>query len=99
MLTSVVTSSGKLIQGRIQRLEEIGFIWDPRTHQWEEGFSYLKKYQEEHGDCRVNTSSKYKTYNLGAWVAQQRVSYRKDLLDKERVQKLDKLGFIWDTNN
>jgi hypothetical protein len=32
-----------------QRLEVIGFIWDPLEVDWEEGFSYLKAYKEREG--------------------------------------------------
>jgi hypothetical protein len=26
-------------------LDEIGFVWDPHTQKWEEGFAALKKFQ------------------------------------------------------
>ena len=36
-----------------QRLDDIGFIWDPLAEQWEEAFGILLQYKEAEGNCRV----------------------------------------------
>lgn len=38
-------------------------------------------------------------YNLGKWVAVQRYYCNKGYLDKGRIDKLNKLGIIWDINS
>ncbi len=80
---------------RRRRLDELGFVWDPFKQQWEEGFSRLRAYVEEHGDCLVPV--RYKTsdgHRLGQWVGVQRAN--KDDLPPERRHRLDELGFVWD---
>ena len=78
----------------MQRLDEIGFVWDPFTAAWEEGFAALKLFQEREGHCRVPTAHKEGAHRLGQWVGVQRG--RKATLTPERVQRLDKIGFVWD---
>ena len=78
-----------------ERLDALGFSWDPFKEQWEEGYEALKSYQSTQGHCRV--LAKYKTeagYSLGGWVIRQRV--RKDTLPSEYIERLDALGFVWD---
>ena len=91
------STKDNLTEERFQRLDELGFVWDPLEQQWEEGFSCLKAYKEEHSDCLV--PNKHKTsdgFNLGNWVSFQRK--KKDKLSPERVQRLDELGFVWKVN-
>jgi len=85
----------QLTPERIQRLDALGFVWDPLAEQWEQGIRELLTYKEEHGDCLV--SGKYITasgHKLGNWVSARRS--KKDKLTPEQVQRLDALGFVWD---
>ncbi len=72
----------------------LGFVWDPLEADWEEGFSYLKRYKERVGDCRVPTLHKEDGFSLGHWVVTQRKS--KELLTQQRRRRLDELSFVWD---
>ena len=40
----------------------------------------------------------YKGYQLGTWVNQFRVKYRKGTLTEEEKEKLDSIGFVYETN-
>ena len=88
--------AGKLDGKRIQRLEEIGFIWDHRTEFWEAGYSYLAAFKEKHGNCRVSQSYKIEGYRLGTWVHNLRKAYKKGKLEEKRIQRLEDIGFIWE---
>ena len=64
-------------------------------NNWDERYGELIKYKEEHGDCDVpQNSSTHKS--LGIWVARQRRSYDRGELPKDRIDRLEALGFAWD---
>ena len=79
---------------RKQRLDEIGFVWDPWAEAWEEGFSKLLQFKESEGHCLVPATHKLGGFRLGQWVMHQRIA--KDSISTERKQRLDALSFIWD---
>ena len=86
----------KLSQARKQRLDALGFVWDPFEQQWEEGFKELSDYHRENGHCLVPTSFVAESgFQLGTWVANQRGSLRQKKLSHDRKQRLDALGFVW----
>ena len=78
---------------RKQRLDAIGFIWDPHTSEWEDGFAALKQFKAREGHCIVPRGHREGTYGLRTWVGSQRT--RKNKLSNERKQRLDAIGFIW----
>ena len=48
------------------KLDILGFVWDPFTLQWEEGFVHLQAFAKENGHCKITAA--YKTvdgYELG----------------------------------
>jgi TPR repeat protein len=80
---------------RRQRLDEVGFVWDPHTILWEEGFAALLIFKEREGHCKVPQRHKEGDHRLGPWVSNQR--NKKDALSPERRQRLDRIGFNWGT--
>ena len=88
------SSKDSLSPDRIERLDALGFVWDPITEQWEEGFSKLLKFHKREGHCLVTAVHKEDGYNLGSWVSNQR--RRKDSLSPYQIERLDALGFVWD---
>jgi superfamily II DNA or RNA helicase len=83
---------------RERRLQQLpGWAWDPRVDNWEEGFSRLRHYVERHGDARVPQSYSDEGYGLGRWVAKQRTSRDKGVLNADRQHRLQQLpGWTWD---
>ena len=57
---------------RRRQLDELGFVWDPLEANWEEGFRYLKRYQEREGNCRAPNNRKENEFRLGQWMGVQR---------------------------
>jgi superfamily II DNA or RNA helicase len=80
---------------RIQRLEDLGFVWDPIDAAWEEMFTALVTFKEEHGHCNVPQSHPANP-QLGTWVGTQRSAKRRNRLSAEQIQRLEALGFVWD---
>jgi hypothetical protein len=78
---------------RKQRLDEIGFDWDPFGEQWEKGFCQLQRFYKREGHCRVPIGFKEGEFKLGGWVATQRNGGGMTL---DRRQRLDEIGFVWD---
>ena len=89
------TRKDHLTPERIERLNALGFVWDPYAEQWEKGFRELVAYKEELGDCLVpQRHTTVSGFKLGPWIIRQRT--RKDNLTPERIERLDALGFVWD---
>jgi hypothetical protein len=79
---------------RRQRLDKIGFDWDPINSQWEEGFAALLIFKKREKHCNVHYSYIEGVYPLGSWVKHQRRI--KDSLSKERKKRLEALkGWVW----
>ena len=79
---------------RRQRLDAVGFIWEPLEGDWERGFAALKRFQAREGHCLVPQKHNEVGFTLGQWVRVQR--NRRHRISAERKQRLDALGFVWD---
>lgn len=89
---------GRLPEDRVQKLTDLGFVWDPLDNAWEEMFLTLCKFKEQKGHC--NVPQLYPdNQKLGTWAAVQRRNFSKNTLTKEQISKLESIGFIWDPNN
>jgi hypothetical protein len=74
--------NSELPSERIQKLSEIGFVWDPLELQWFERFEELKEYRRNHGDTLV--PHKYPSNPaLSFWVKRQRQDYKKFMTKKK----------------
>src|SRR5262249_22019144 len=60
--------SQTLSEARRRQLDELGFVWDARETDWEEGLRYLTIYKEREGHCRVPQRHKENGFRLGQWV-------------------------------
>jgi hypothetical protein len=101
-------SQNRLCDDRKKLLDELRFVWTvnngldaepPRKkmqkRRWEESFRALVAYKEQHGDCDVPRIYP-EGQGLGQWVGVQR-RYRVTKLTQEQRDRLDELGFNWET--
>jgi superfamily II DNA or RNA helicase len=86
--------AGRLSEGRIQQLENIGFSWDPRDARWKKMFTALAQYRKQNGDCRVPQGWRHNP-KLGKWVDHQRHFKKSGILSEARIRRLDEIGFQW----
>ena len=86
------TRKSRIPQDRIDRLDEIGFVWEPRDATWNESFEELKKFREENGHCNVPKVTK----KLHSWIDKQRNRYRSGKMRSDRKAKLDSVESLWD---
>jgi hypothetical protein len=64
---------------------------------WYKRYEELKDYVAEHGHSLVPRRYE-KNKSLGCWVCHQRQNFhlKVSILSRERIRKLDEIGFIWD---
>jgi superfamily II DNA or RNA helicase len=94
---------GELSETQIQRMDDIGFVWDFQAQKaqetWMKWCRELEAYAREHGNPhvpRTHTDTK-----LASWVWIQRIRREKNYgsqpkLTNDQITLLDKLGFRWD---
>ena len=88
---------GRLEPHRFQRLDALGFEWNPVNTYWEEMFRQLVTYKRDHGNCSVPIT--HPNGEFARWVSQQRTSKKQNKLDPDREKRLEELGFVWERFN
>lgn len=87
-----------LSQCRRDKLDALGFRWekqaDSHERAWNEKFARLKKYKTVHGDCLVPQLYP-EDRELGHWVSNQRMKYKRKILSQERIDRLESIDFAW----
>ena len=77
----------KLSQDRIKTVENIPFwIWDKLEEEWNRNFSETKSFAKKNMHTRLNRDTK-----LGVWISNQRASYNRNQLSKERIKSLESI--------
>lgn len=90
-----------LSQGQIDRLTQIGMIWESKTDTaWKNGFEHARQYAEQFGDLNVPRMYVCKDgFSLGTWIhrlRQQKNGTKKStMLTPERMRQLELLGMKW----
>lgn len=87
-------TKGILSTERINKLKDIGFLFNPFDVAWEEKFILLCKFKEENGHSNVSSDDS-KNLLLLKWSGKQRSKYQKGKLSKERITKLEDIGFLF----
>jgi len=88
---------GTLSKERWRRLNALGLAWripgalDPR---WENSFQRLEEFRRRFGHCHVPAEWK-ENLNLGRWVVKTRILRKLGRLSKEKLRRLDEIGFVW----
>ena len=89
-----VKKSGKLSSDKIQKLNQLGFSWNPIEDAWNQMFEALQQYKSNNGDCDVPQSYP-PNQKLGNWVGTQRIAKKSGKLSSDKIQKLETNGFSW----
>ena len=95
---------GYITQEKIDKLNEIGFIWDRRGNVWRENYDRLKEFKETHGHCNATASHNGGDKSFGTWVTKQKRKYlcwqrgetkSKELsLTDEQAMLMDAIEFV-----
>ena len=89
-------AKGELCQERVDRLNEIGMIWDVFDEDWERMYNLAVQYHLENGHIHTSSKEVYRGYNLGMWIKRQ--CDGKEGLSTQQTQKLERLGIVWKRN-
>mmetsp|Transcript_1548 Transcript_1548/g.2115 ORF Transcript_1548/g.2115 Transcript_1548/m.2115 type:complete len:326 (+) Transcript_1548:48-1025(+) len=85
---------------RIEKLEDIGFIWHAQEALWQERLNELLKFKQKYGHCVVPTNFP-ENQTLATWVKFQRRQYKlfqqgqPSYMSASRMAVLEKYGFQW----
>jgi hypothetical protein len=91
---------GKLLPDKISKLNGLGFIWDIHEYDWQQGVSELKLFKSENGHLIVkNNAVNSSGFKMGTWASERKKSYANATLEKEKIDELNQLGFIWSNDN
>jgi len=86
---------GKLSREKIKKLESLGIIWDTFDARWDEGFKYYEQYVKDNKTSKVRRNCIIDGYRLGTWLYKQLFKYKEGKLSREKINKLESLGFTW----
>ncbi|MBF0152476.1 MAG: Helicase associated domain protein [Magnetococcales bacterium] len=89
-------AQGRLDAESVERLTALGVLWDQEEAEWEGMLATLVLFHRERNHCVVPKEWPDNPA-LARWVAQQRQIYRREQLSPERVQRLNAIGFTWDS--
>jgi hypothetical protein len=93
-------TKGRLPLDRVQKLEELGFKWrgtgnrrlcPAQEAMWQAQYQNLVEYRIKNGHCNVPRKHPL----LGDWVDRQRRRFDNQELATDRVDLLNKVGFVW----
>jgi superfamily II DNA or RNA helicase len=95
--TRVKFKKGNLNEDIINKLENIGFVFDKNKKSLNEYLTKLDKFKKEHGHCNVPYG--YIDKKLYLKTVYYRREKKNNRLDKKNIEELNKLGFMWETED
>ena len=90
---------------RIQKLNDLGMVWDAVSYQWEAAYAEAARYYAQNGDLDVLVAYETETgFLLGRWLNQQRITYsgkntKSAPLTQPRIDRLEAIGMQWGNRN
>lgn len=91
----ILKKQNKLNEYRVNKLNDINFIWDVDEYQWEKQYQQVLEYYKinKNFDIKLSDSTK----SIVKWMQTQRLDYKNNKIKPHRKDKLDKINFIWNT--
>lgn len=87
----IARKRGSLAADRVARLDALGFTWEYHDSQWTKQYERLKTFYAETGRWPKRGEG-----SLSTWCNTQRQARKNGRLTKERIRRLDALGFVWE---
>lgn len=67
-----------------------------KNEKWESAYKLLCEYKCEFGNTNIPKRDSYKGFSLGRWCLEQRQQKKINCLSRDRIKKLDEIGFVFD---
>ena len=83
----------KLDDKQIKMLNDLGFVWDAKSFDFDTFYNYLVEYKEKYGDLLIPFQYEIDGYKLGKRINSIRTGHIK--LDDKQIKMLNDLGFVW----
>ena len=87
-----------LTQDRINKLEDLGFVWNSQEARWNLRYNELVEYYKEHNHSNVPTRWE-ENPELSSWVSAQRLRYKgknnRKPLTETQLKLLKSISFRW----
>jgi hypothetical protein len=90
--------TGKLAEHRTKLLDKANFSWVNTNSSFDQRVKQLLDYETQHGTLHVSQVAFEKdsdNHKLSRWVNEMRRLYNENRLSIERINGLNKIGFIW----
>ncbi len=84
---------GALSEEITERLDDLGFAWDPLQRSWDRRYEALAAHYARHGHA---SPLRDHDASLASWVARQRAAHRQKRLSAERAKQLREIDFEFD---
>lgn len=97
LITQIRNKDG-LSKNQKDKLDALGVHWEFKTlreWKWHEMYLQLESFYKEYGHCNVPQKWKVNP-KLSSWVTVQRRRFAEGTIKKERKNKLNAMGFVWD---
>jgi superfamily II DNA or RNA helicase len=88
-----------LSEDKIKKLEAVNMVWNKLDNFWITMFNVCKQYKMDKGHIHPHFHEEYKGYRIGNWCSRQRSSYKKGKLTVEKIEKLESIGFDFQSIN
>lgn len=85
----------KLAPARLEELERLGFVWDLEAHAWTLEMTRFQRFIDQNGHARIPDPCPEEP-ELSEWAERVRHLHKKGRLQPERMEELERLGFVWD---
>lgn len=82
----------RLSRYQVERLDEVGFDWDPLETEWSRRYEQYKRYISETGSPYIARRRDFEGEHLGAWIQSQKLRFKEGKLSSERYNKLIRLN-------
>ncbi|GIQ86869.1 hypothetical protein KIPB_008797 [Kipferlia bialata] len=87
-------TKGTLWKDRAEKLDAIGLDWTPKKGVWERKYALLAEHMRTHDEWPIFADPEF-----GHWIDSQRQAYRLGKLAQYRIDLLNSIGFVWNTND